>query len=52
MADPGISKPAGGGGVAGVVEFLGLEFVLTPSHIPYVFVVRVVNKIQIINIVF
>ena len=35
-------------GGRGAVGFLGLEFVL----LPYVFVVRVVNKIHIVNIVF
>ena len=52
MADPGISKRGGGG--PGAVEFLGLGMVLMPraSHIPYVFVARVVNKIHNVNIVY
>ena len=36
-----------GGRGPGAVEFLGLVFVL----IPYVFIVRVVNNIHIVNIV-
>ena len=55
MADPGISKRGvGGGGGAGAVEFLGLGFVLfdAPSHRPYVFVARVVNKIHNVNSVY
>ena len=44
--DPGISKPGG------VVEFLGLGFVFdAPSHIPFVFVVRVMSEIHIVSIV-
>ena len=45
-ADPGISKPGGRG--PGAVEFLGLGF----AHILYAFVVRVVNNIQFVNIVY
>ena len=48
VADPGISKRGGG-----AVKFLGLGFVFyAPSHIPYVFVARVVNKIHNVNIVY
>ena len=48
VADPGISKPGGGGGR---ILRSGVCFD-TPSHKPYVFVVRVGNKIHIVNIVF
>ena len=41
-----------GGCSSGAVEFLGMGFCLeATSHIPYVFVVRVVNKIHVVNIV-
>ena len=51
VVDPGISKPGGRG--PGAVEFLGLGFVLMPLHIYpiYVFVVRIMNNIHIVNIV-
>ena len=50
MADPGISKP--GGAIPARYNILrsGVYFD-APSHLPYVFVVRVVNKIDIVNIV-
>ena len=53
MVDPGISKLGGGCGPS-AVEFLGLGFVLMPldSHITYVFVARIVNKIHIVNILY
>ena len=48
VPDPGISKPGHG---PGAVEFLGSgDCFDAPSHIPNVFVVRVVNKIHIVNI--
>ena len=52
MVDPGILK-LGGCGLS-AVEFLGRGFVLMPlnSHIPYVFVAKIVNKIHIVNIVY
>ena len=42
-----------GGRGPGAVEFLGLGFVLMPLHIYpiYVFVVRIMNNIHIVNIV-
>ena len=53
MADPGISKRGRGEGCGpGAVNFFrsGVCFD-APSHILYVFVARVVNKIHIVNIV-
>ena len=52
VVDPGILK-LGGCGLS-AVEFLGRGFVLMPlnSHIPYVFVAKIVNKIHIVNIVY
>ena len=48
VVDPGISEP---GGHPGVAEFFGSwDCFDAPSHIPYAFVVRVENKIDIINI--
>ena len=41
-ADPGFSKRGGGPGAVEV-------YFDAPSHIPYVFVRRVVNNIQIVN---
>ena len=50
VADPGISKPGHG---PSMVEFLGFgDCFDVPSHIPNVFVVRVGNKIRIVNIAF
>ena len=46
MADPGIEKRGGRG--PGAVEFCFDN----PSHIPYVLVDRVVNKIHNVNIVY
>ena len=43
----------GGAGCPGAVEFLDLGVCFdAPSHIPYVFVARVVNKIHNINTVY
>ena len=43
MADPGMSKPWGGGPVA--EEFLGFgDCYYAPSHIPHAFVVRLDHK--------
>ena len=50
VADPGISK-LGAQSRRGRIPRSGVCFE-APSHIPYVLVVRVVNKIHIINIVF
>ena len=49
VEDPGISKL---GGAVPAGKFLGLGFVLMPHHTyPTVFLVRIVNKIHIVNIV-
>ena len=45
MADPEISKPGGSVSLRSGVCFDA------PSHIPYVFVVKVLNKVHIVNIV-
>ena len=46
VAGPGILKRAGGG----LAEFLGSgDCIDAPSHVPYVFVVRVESKINIVN---
>ena len=51
MADPGISKRGGGRSLRGRIFRSGVCFD-APSHIPYVFEARVVNKIQNVNIVY
>ena len=46
-------QKGGGGRGPGALEFLGLGFVFdAPSHIPFVFVARVVNKIHNVNNVY
>ena len=48
VADPGISDPGPG---PGAVEFLGSGNCFdAPSNIPYVFVVKAENEIQIVYI--
>ena len=52
VADPGISKREGAGrSRCGRIFRSGVCFD-APSHIPYLFVARVVNKINIVNIVY
>ena len=53
VADPGISKPGGGGGRSRLGRILrsGVWF-NAPSHIHYVLIASVVNKMHIVNIVY
>ena len=51
VADPGISKREGARSRRGRIFRSGVSFD-APSHIPYVFVARVVNKIHNVNIVY
>ena len=52
MGDPGISKQGGGARSRRGRIFRSKICFDAPSHIPYVFVARVVNKIHNINTVY